>query len=440
MKTFVHILYNNQNKYSWATLIGALEQAGLFESDNIELVLERNMEECMTSIKQVKESNLSIFMFSVNSFNYTAAEQCMKNINRHRRENNLFNSLFIIAGGPHASARPQELLDCGADLVFIKEGERSLPAFLIGLLNAKKTSNNELLMIQAFMEGVPNCFYRDQVTGATKFTFKGKSLDLDDLMAFAPKHRFFRPIEISRGCPHACSFCQTSWLFGGKMRHRSIDNVVYWTQKAVKLKFDKVWFTTPNAFAYGTNDLTPKPSKIESLLKKLSKINGLEKIFFGTFPAEVRPDFVTNDVLDSVIPYISNDRFIVGAQAASEKLLKRSHRGHDMADIWNAIDLITQRDFFIDIDMIFGLPGEDNKDIEKTIDFIKQVMKNGKVRIHGHVFMPLPGTPFENEKPGTLHDDLKAILGRFTSNGKVYGSYIEQELKAKKLQENRLTN
>ena len=38
-----------------------------------------------------------------------------------------------LAGGPHASARPQETLAAGADHVFRGEAEASLPAFLRGL-------------------------------------------------------------------------------------------------------------------------------------------------------------------------------------------------------------------------------------------------------------------------------------------------------------------
>ncbi|MEZ5334950.1 MAG: radical SAM protein [Methanolobus sp.] len=34
------------------------------------------------------------------------------------------------------------------------------------------------------------------------------------------------PLEISRGCPFRCRYCQTPRLFGNKMRHRSIDSIV----------------------------------------------------------------------------------------------------------------------------------------------------------------------------------------------------------------------
>jgi len=38
--------------------------------------------------------------------------------------------------------------------------------------------------------------------------------------------RLCGPIEITRGCPHACAYCQTPRLFGHTVRHRSIPSIV----------------------------------------------------------------------------------------------------------------------------------------------------------------------------------------------------------------------
>ena len=282
-----------------------------------------------------------------------------------------------------------------------------------------------------FFPNCPNCHFKS-TQGKVQFTGKAPWIQLDDYPPFAPENRLFRPIEISRGCPHGCHYCQTPALFGYKMRHRSVENVVKWMKKAVMLKYDKAWFTTPNAFAFGSKGATPDANTIEKLLKSLQNIQGLDQIFFGTFPAEVRPDYVTEDVLAAVIPYISNNRFIVGAQSASPKILKSIHRGHDVQDIWNAVDIITGNGYSIDLDMIFGLPGEKERDIECNIEFMEEVLKNPKVRIHGHVFMPLPGTAFEMKRPGTIQKELAKSIGHYASIGRVYGSHFQQIKTARK--------
>jgi radical SAM superfamily enzyme YgiQ (UPF0313 family) len=101
-------------------------------------------------------------------------------------------------------------------------------------------------------------------------------------------------------------------------------------------------------------------------------------------------------------------------------------------DVWNAVDIITGNGYSIDLDMIFGLPGEQERDIECNIDFMKEVLKNAKVRIHGHVFMPLPGTAFERERPGTIQKELASVIGYYASIGRVYGSHFQQIKTAKR--------
>ncbi len=36
------------------------------------------------------------------------------------------------------------------------------------------------------------------------------------------------------------------------MRHASIESIVKWTDRAVKIRYKRVWFATSNAFAYGS--------------------------------------------------------------------------------------------------------------------------------------------------------------------------------------------
>ena len=51
-------------------------------------------------------------------------------------------------------------------------------------------------------------------------------VDLNKFSPFSLNSDRLSPIEISRGCPHTCRFCQTSFLFGTRMRHRDIDRIL----------------------------------------------------------------------------------------------------------------------------------------------------------------------------------------------------------------------
>ncbi|MFQ6057029.1 MAG: hypothetical protein ACE5J3_13735, partial [Methanosarcinales archaeon] len=48
-------------------------------------------------------------------------------------------------------------------------------------------------------------------------------------------------------------------------------------------------------------------------------------------------------------------------------------------------------------------------------------------RIHGHVFIPLAGTPYKNAPSTKLNEDDKKFLDKLVSQGKLYGNWKEQE-------------
>ena len=116
------------------------------------------------------------------------------------------DSVFI-AGGPHPSGRPEETLTF-FDYVVIGEGEETLPELVDALQKGRDISS---------VRGI--AFKKD---GRIIFTEKRDNVALDNYPPFDPDI-MHSTIEITRGCPFNCSYCQTPQLFGHRMRHRSID-------------------------------------------------------------------------------------------------------------------------------------------------------------------------------------------------------------------------
>jgi hypothetical protein len=54
-------------------------------------------------------------------------------------------------------------------------------------------------------------------------------------------------------------------------------------------------------------------------------------------------------------------------------------------------------------------------------------------RVHGHTFLPLPGTPFRRAAPGALTPELRQRLMQLASKGSVYGQWEQQEATAKEM-------
>ncbi len=304
-------------------------------------------------------------------------------------------SSIFIAGGPHPSACPEETLQY-FDYVVVGEGEETLPELIRALQKGGDISSVRGI---AFKKN-------DRIV----FTGKRDDIDLNMYPAFDPDI-MHSTIEITRGCPFNCSYCSTPQLFGHRMRHRSIDAITKYAQF-----LGDVRFTSPNAFAYGSDGRHPRPEKVEALLKALP----YKRSFFGTFPSEVRLEFISDRLLELVSEYCANTTLNMGGQSGSQRMLDMINRGHTVEDISVGAEKCLQHGFVPVVDFIFGLPNETEDDQHETIKLIKWLTGKG-AKVHSHYFMPLPGTPFEKLAPAPLSAQVDRIMGELALHGKVTG-------------------
>jgi len=302
---------------------------------------------------------------------------------------------ITIAGGPYASACYRQVASY-ADYVVVGEGEHALPALIHHITGSGTTS---LPPGVATSEG---------------FHPPDSRVFLD---AYPPFSEVKGYIECSRGCPFHCGYCQTPSLFGGSMRHRSIDSIVSCANRVRDARF-----ITPNAFAYGSDGRSPRFEKISKLLSKIES-----NIYFGTFPSEVRPEFICSEALEIVGQYCRNTKLHFGAQSGSDRILTRLHRGHSVSDIVTAVELCHAHGIIPVVDFIFGFPFEDEEDQLKSLDLIRWISKYGQ--IHVHQFLPLPGTALSGTIPRPIISEAQKVLGNLALHQKVTGSWCDHEIR-----------
>lgn len=293
-----------------------------------------------------------------------------------------------IVGGPHASACPDQVAGY-ADYVVVGEGEFTLPRLL------------------SHLEGggtgpVPGVGCR------------GRHIPPDHtviLDAFPPFSVMKGYIEISRGCPFGCAYCQTPSLFGARMRHRSVDTILRYASR-----YRDIRFVSPNALAYGSDGRAPRLEKVAALLSRLSG-----NIYFGTFPSEVRPEFISGEALELIASCRASRRIAFGAQSGSNRILSLIRRGHTVEDVIAAVECCREHDFLPLVDFILGLPFETEEDEQETLRLIRWVTRQGKARVHA--FLPLPGTPLSGMEPRSLSRRTLQILGNLALHGRITGSW-----------------
>jgi radical SAM superfamily enzyme YgiQ (UPF0313 family) len=151
----------------------------------------------------------------------------------------------------------------------------------------------------------------------------------------------------------------------------------------------------------------------------------------------VRPEHVTAQSLALLKKWVSNRSLIIGGQSGSDAVLAHSERGHDVASIERAVALASEHGFAPHVDFLFGLPGEGPADVEATLRLMERLVARG-ARVHGHTFLPLPGTPFRKASPGVLAPAVRRQLQLMASRGEVYGQWEQQERIAGELARERI--
>lgn len=322
-----------------------------------------------------------------------------------------------VAGGVHATAEPVQTLDAGWDVAAIGEGETTL-----------------LKLVDAGGEpaGVAGLAYRD-ATGAVVKTGRPERLPLDTFRGFSLRWHRFNALEITRGCRYSCRFCQTPFMFSARFRHRSVANVRWHVDRMRERGLRDVRFITPTALSYGTDGDEPNLAAVEELLATCKEGIGPEgRVFFGSFPSEIRPEHVSREALRLVRRYCANNNIIVGAQSGSDRILDAAKRGHGVEEVKRAARLGIAEGFTINVDMIFGMPGESPEDVAASLSLARELADLG-ARIHAHTFMPLPGTPWRDAPPGEVDPETISAVDRLSRRGALYGHWRKQQDHASRL-------
>lgn len=288
----------------------------------------------------------------------------------------------VVVGGPHAMGDPITLIRLGVKYVVVGDGEAALPAIIERELHGANIKPPNTLFVEGSVKAGPRVF-----------------VELDKYRTFSEVLSAYPPIEITRSCGFRCAFCQT-WLHG-PVRHRSVESVEALARRYVEVGERDIRFIAPVGFLYGSKDgRTPNVDALVSLLTAVRRVGG--RPYLGTFPSETRPETVTADVLRAIKPLVANRKISFGLQTASERLLRLSKRGHGVEDALEAAEVARTHGFTPVVDVIAGMPGEDDEDVEATIKAMEKLVKLGsKIRLH--YFIPLPGTPWWGSDPAPLH-------------------------------------
>ena len=174
-------------------------------------------------------------------------------------------------------------------------------------------------------------------------------------------------IKISEGCNQKCSFCAIP-TFKGKLKSRSLENIIGEVQKLVKKGYYDFSFLSQDSSSYMRDHAVS--DGLISLIDAVEKIEGVKtaRILY------LYPSTTSNALIERIIasPVFAN-YFDMPIQHASDKMLKIMRRGSGAARIKELLKLMKKApDAFLRTGVIVGHPGESEAEFDELYAFLQE--------------------------------------------------------------------
>lgn len=371
------------NHYSVAVLLGLLHQE--LDRERFTLSLARSRHDMLDRVGRGEDC---VVAYSFCTPESATVVREIADLRAHGR------SVTIVAGGPHVTAEPEQVLSWGVDAVFPGEAEESLVAWLRG----------------SRQPGVV------------------PSLPLRDFDAYPPFAAFmglFAPIELRRGCEAACRFCQTPRLFG-QVRERSMEAVLRHVEVVRRSGGRRALFIASDALSYGAaRGGGANLPFLEEFLARLAH-TGMN-VSFGYFPSEISPRTLarTPEAAKLLRRHVSNRELVIGAQSGCARTLRVMRRPHDVEEAEAAAAAARSAGFVPLVDILMGVPGEGLDGRLETVAWMGRLRRDCGARFNMHVFLPLPGTPFAGQEAEAVEPRVTAALRPLQAQGALRGALPE---------------
>lgn len=314
-------------------------------------------------IKQIPAAD--VYGFSVYSVTYKDTIKVVKVLRQRRNSHS-----FFVAGGPHATALPEEVkrhFDC----VVCGEGEETFR----DILDSFESGNQEQFKTIIRAKPIQNL---DQLPFPDYYSFCDlKRFSRKMLVNYGgiEKEEAVLCLDSSRGCNYKCRFCNSRVSERGKWRARSAESVT----EEINWHYSKGY----NSFRFNDDNFLVDRNRALEICKKLSPLNITFRIF-------ARAESLLDPKLCKAL-YDAGCRHVsVGIESLSSRMLARMGKATRVLDILLGLKQahdanIRTRGYFI-----CGFPGETDETIAKSIESL-----NGIALDEAMVYpcIPYPGTP-----------------------------------------------
>lgn len=229
------------------------------------------------------------------------------------------------------------------------------------------------------------------------------------------------PVEIARGCPNNCNFCQARCLYS-PYREKSPAAIV----KTIKAAYKKSGYEGFSLLALSASNY----SLIEKLLKEITPFARKNKISLNL------PSLKIGDSLISIYKNLlsfQKTALTVAIEAGTQALRKKINKNIKIDNLLSQAEALHKLGLrLIKIYFIYGFPGETSNDLKGIGQTIEKILQNTrfKINVSLNLFMPKPFSRWETvpfcglEKAKTKK---KIVLSRIPRNKRIKVSFSDLE-------------
>jgi len=319
---------------------------------------------------------------------------------------------LVIAGGPCASN--PEPMSRFIDLFAIGDGEETLPTICDAWLSGRQSGRDRASILAAMAAGIPSvyvpqCYEADD--GGPTFAVRPKSADVPAIIrpaAVADLDAVPLPtapivpyvatvqdriaIEIMRGCPWRCRFCQ-SRAVKWPVRCRRVETIV----EGALESYRNTGYEELSLLSLSTSDYP----HFDELMRRM------QETFRPLGVGISVPSLRINEQLRTITDLLNTDRhsgLTLAPEAARDELRRQVGKAIRNDDLYEGCRAAFQSGYHrVKLYFMCGLPGEEPADLDALIDMAESIARMGKeirgrpvtVVVNVSNFVPKPHTSFE---------------------------------------------
>jgi radical SAM superfamily enzyme YgiQ (UPF0313 family) len=286
--------------------------------------------------------------------------------------------LPCVAGGPYPTSLPQDFLEAQCDFLVLGEGERSVPMFLAAL-DRGETS------------GVFACPDKPDLAAESP-------IPRYDLIRFQDYSHI--PLQISRGCPFDCEFCDIVHLYGRKQRYKSPDQVITELETLYHLGYRHHIFVVDDNFIGNR-------SKAKEILTRLIEWNKLHDEPFG-FGAQASINLGQDLEMIDLLTAANFGEIFVGVESPDDNVLKKNAKLQNVSNsLPESLHNLNANGLPVLASFVIGFDGEQPGTAERIMAFVEE---NSLPVVMLNLLYVIPNTRLcrRIEAEGRLKDGLYA--------------------------------